>query len=151
MPIFNVSGSDGAAGSAGVDYGLSTAPAGTHGVRGGHGSPGQPGVAAGEITMQLASPTASALLPYNVVLAEPVDTDVTIQSQLIFSDRQTSQIDTIMNIEGGDYIGLRALGGSGGRGGDGGNGQNGGVGIRCLLIQLVFFLFTNHRCEFTAE
>ena len=134
MPVFSVSGRDGSAGAAGIDRGLSTAAVGNHGLRGGHGMPGEFGIPAGNITMQLSSPTAIALLPYNVVLADPVDTDVLIEGELIFPNSQSSELDTILKLDAGEFISLKAKGGNGGRGGDGGNGQNGGVGVRYLLF-----------------
>jgi hypothetical protein len=129
-PVFNVSGEDGAPGLAGVDWAYSTAQEGHHGRNGGHGRPGQDGTPAGTIAQQLLTPESTALIPQNVLLAQPVDADVQLATELVSSDGQARRVDTVLNVDAGEMIWLRANGGSGGRGGDGGGGEHGGVGIR---------------------
>lgn len=133
VPVFDVSGRDGQPGVAGIDRGHTTAAKGQSGRGGGHGSPGQAGTAAGIIALSLSTPESTTLLPHNVVLPEPAEADVSIKGDFTFSDRTSQQLDTILNVDAGEIIVLRAKGGNGGRGGDGGGGQDGGVGIRCFL------------------
>ena len=133
VPIFDVSGKDGEPGTAGIERGHITAAKGKNGSRGGHGSPGRAGTAAGIIELWLSTPNSTTLLPYNVVLPEPAEADVSIKGEFTLSDRTSQQIDTILGVDAGELIVFRAKGGNGGRGGDGGGGQDGGVGIRCFL------------------
>ena len=132
-PIFNVSGNNGLAGGGGYNRGYSKAFRGEHGLRGGHGSPGQRGTAAGTISMEISTPTSSSLLPINVVLPQPIDADVMINTSLVFPLGNLERMDTILKVDAGESICLLAAGGHGGHGGDGGDGQNGGDGIRCDL------------------
>jgi hypothetical protein len=129
-PEFNVSGRDGNPGAAGIDRGFSIAAEGHHGRDGGNGSPGQNGTPAGTIKQQLLTPEKTALIPQNVLLAQPIEADVQIETELLFSSGEAHRVDTILNVDAGEMIWLRANGGSGGRGGDGGGGEQGGVGIR---------------------
>ncbi|KIK00750.1 hypothetical protein K443DRAFT_7427, partial [Laccaria amethystina LaAM-08-1] len=133
VPVFDVFGRDGEPGVAGIDRGHTTAAKGQNGRGGGHGSPGRAGTAAGIIALWLSTPKSTTLLPHNVVLPEPAEADVSIKGSFTFSDRTSQRLDTILNVDAGELIVLRAKGGNGGRGGDGGGGQDGGVGIRCFL------------------
>ena len=142
-PVFSVSGKDGSAGSAGFDYGGSTAPMGHHGASGGHGSAGEHGIAAGTITLQISSPEATACLPHNVALLEPIDAEILIGLKMVHPSGVQEPFDTILKVDSGEEIYLRAKGGDGGRGGDGGGGQNGGRGV-----PYVFFLL---RCLFAPK
>jgi hypothetical protein len=131
-PIFEVSGSDGSAGVAGIDRGHSKASPGNHGRRGGNGSQGLRGTAAGSIVLRLSTPESTALLPENVVLAHPIDIDVMIDANLVLPSGGSRRMDTILKMDAGESISLLAKGGDGGRGGDGGDGEHGGTGIRYL-------------------
>lgn len=133
VPIFDVSGRDGEPGIPGIERGHTRAAIGQNGRGGGHGSPGQAGTAAGIIALWLSTPNSTTLLPHNVVLPEPAEADVSIKGTFTLSDRTSQQIDTILNVDAGELIILRAKGGNGGRGGDGGGGQDGGVGFRCFF------------------
>ena len=136
-PIFSVSGRDGSAGATGYGYGSSTAHVGHHGTSGGDGRAGEAGIPAGTITLQISSPEAVALLPHNVVLAQPLDADVMIECELVYPSGEAKRIDTILNVDSGEQIHMRAKGGDGGRGGDGGDGQNGGAGVPYAFLFLL--------------
>jgi hypothetical protein len=133
-PIFSVSGRDGSAGATGYGYGGSMAQVGQHGTSGSDGRAGEFGIPAGTITLQISSLEAAALLPHNVVLAQPLDADVMIEGELVYPSGEAQRIDTILKVDSGEQIHLRAKGGDGGRGGDGGNGQNGGAGVPYVFL-----------------
>jgi hypothetical protein len=130
----NVSGTHGLPGVAGADYSYFAALDGYHGIRGGDGLPGQPGTAAGVIKLQILTPESTARLPLNVVLEQPIDADVMIESEIITSDGETSRFNTIVKVDSDQVIQLLARGGDGGYGGNGGHGQDGGHGIRYLVL-----------------
>ena len=128
MPIFDVSGVDGASGTSGNSRDHSTASGGQHGRSGGHGTDGQHGTSASNIAVQLTTPTTTANIPKNVVLANPIDVDVKLDTSIISTAGQLQKKDTILKINSGELMSFHALGGHGGNGGNGGNGQHGGKG-----------------------
>jgi hypothetical protein len=133
-PVISVSGNDGSAGPSGYDYGGTTAQMGHHGMSGGDGSAGHDGISAGTITLQISSPETTALLPRNVVLSQSIDVDVMTERKLVYPNGELELVDTILKVDSGEPICLRAKGGDGGRGGDGGGGQNGGAGVPYVFI-----------------
>ena len=126
MIIFDVSGVDGASGTSGKSFSHSTAHLDAR--RGGHGTDGQAGTTAGDIAVRLTTPTTTANIPKNVVLAKPIDTDVRLRASIINSSKQKEKTDAIWTINSGKLMCFHALGGHGGNGGDGGDGGNGGGG-----------------------
>jgi hypothetical protein len=126
-PVFDVSGRDGAPGAKGTDWSQSRPH---HGRSGGHGGPGQHGTPAGTIIQRILTPEITALIPQNVLLAQPVDAYVQIETELLTTDGGARRKDGILKVDAGEMIWLRATGGAGGRGGDGGPGEQGHVGIR---------------------
>ena len=129
MPIFDVSGVDGASGISGKRQ-YSTASCGKHGLKGSHGTDGQCGTSAGTIKVRLTTPpTTTANIPKNVVLANPIDADVNLDASIVCTAGRLQKIDTIMTINSEKLMHFRALGGHGGDGGDGGYGQHGGNGL----------------------
>ena len=141
LPIFDVSGGDGAPGTSGEDLGHSTALLGQHGVRGGRGTRGQRGTSAGTISVRLTTPTSTANIPKNVVLANPIDADVKLDASLVSNAGQLLQkLDTVLKINSGETMSFLALGGNGGRGGNGGDGQNGGEGLEYGTFLVLSFI-----------
>ena len=129
-PIFDVSGVHGASGTSGEDLGQSTAPLSQHGLRGGRATIGQRGTPAGTISVQLATPTTTANIPENVVLANPIDADVKLDASFVCTTGRLQKMDTVLKINSGESMCLLASGGNGGHGGHGGHGQNGGKGFK---------------------
>ena len=138
-PIFDVSGAHGAPGTSGEDLGLTTAHLSQHGLRGGRGTIGQRGTPAGTISVQLATPTTTANIPKNIVLANPIDGDVKLDGSFVGTDGRLQKMDTVLKINSGESICLLARGGNGGDGGHGGNGQHGGKGFPYGAFFVRFF------------
>ena len=126
LPIFDVSGAHGAPGISGEGY---HSRATFNGRNGGHGTDGQHGTYASNISMRLATPLATTV-PKNVVLANPIDANVKIDAYFFHTTEQMEKMDTILKINPGGSMQFHALGGNGGCGGNGGNGQDGGNGVR---------------------
>jgi len=122
--IFDESGVHGAPGTSRKDLGNSMAPLGQDGQKGGHGTRGQPGTHASNIQVRLSTPTTTANIPKNVVLANPIDVDV----KLVYTTGQMQKVDNTLKIDSGESMSFLAIGGNGGNGGNGGDGQNGGKG-----------------------
>ena len=123
--IFDVSGVDGTSGTSGRDFTHSTAPG--DGRRGGDGTDGQCGTSAGTIAVRLTTPTTTANIPKNVILPNPIDTDVNLDASIVCKG-QLKKIDIILKINSEESMCFHALGGHGGNGGNGGNGERGGNG-----------------------
>lgn len=126
---FDVSGVDGASGISRKRH-HSTASRGVRGLDGSHATDGQCGTSAGTIDLRLATPTTTANIPRNVILANPIDTDVKLDGTIVYSDGRLQNMDSILNVDSGKTMRFRALGGRGGDGGSGGYGEHGGEGLR---------------------
>jgi hypothetical protein len=138
-PIFDVSGVHGASGTSGQNGGNSKASRGLHGSSGGHGTGGQHGTYAGTISVRLTTPTTTANIPTNVVLANPIDMDVKLDAYIACAAGQLQKMDTVLKIKSGESMSFLALGGNGGHGGHGGNGQHGRSGKRYGAFLLLSF------------
>ena len=136
--IFDVSGVDGALGTSGKPEHQSTASHGVHGLWGSHATDGQSGTSAGTIELRLTTPTTTANIPKNVVLANPIHADVKLDGTIVYSDGRLQMMDTILKVKLGKTMTFRAVGGHGGDGGNGGYGQHGGKGLRYVSF-LTFF------------
>ena len=127
-PVFDVSGAHGAPGDSGYSY-TSTASRLVKSRTGGDGTDGQHGASAANISMRLATPLATAI-PKNVVLANPIDANVKLDANFVYTTGQLVKMDTILKIKSRETMCFHAVGGNGGRGGNGGNGQHGANGYR---------------------
>jgi len=127
-PIFDVSGVHGASGTSGKDRGHSIASPSAHGRMGGHGTGGQHGTSAGTISVRFTTPTATANIPKNVVLANPIDVDVKVDAYIARAAGQQKEMNTVLKIDSRESMSFLAVGGNGGHGGNGGNGQHGARG-----------------------
>ena len=141
-PIFDVSGVHGASGTSGQDYSNSTASRGRNGRSGDHGTGGQQGTSSGTISVRFTTPTTTANIPKNVVLANPIDVDVKLDAY-IGAANKLQKMDTVLKIKSGESMSFLAWGGNGGHGGNGGNGQHGGRGRR-----YEHFSFTEYISEY---
>ena len=143
-PDFEVNGVDGAEGASGLDRGNSTASVGQDGERGGHGDKGKRGASAGEIAVRLTTPT-TANIPKNVVLANPIDADVQLNTAIVSANGHQIVEDKIWKFKPGDLMRFYARGGDGGNGGDGGDGEHGGNGFKygAFLYSLSMSPFLN--------
>ena len=130
MIIYDVSGANGASGTSGHSYHYKAGTGMHDGAPGGDGTDGQLGATAGTIAVRLTTPTTTANIPKNVVLAKPIDVDVKLEASVVFSTDRLQKTNTILKINSGESICFHALGGHGGKGGDGGDGQDGGTGYR---------------------
>ena len=128
-PIFDVSGADGASGISGNTY-HTTASRGRSGISGMNGTDGQSGTSAGTIAVRLTTPTTTANIPQNVVLANPIGADVRLEASIVCAAGQLRKMDTIMKVNLGESMCFYALGGQAGNGGHGGYGEHGGKGYK---------------------
>lgn len=128
--IFDVSGVHGASGTSGINRGRSTASYGSDGLSGGHGTDGQHGTSAGYIEVQLTIPKTTVDIPKNVVLPNPIDADVKLDSSAVCTAGRLQTMDKILKFSPGESISFLAWGGHGGNGGSGGNGEHGGMGLQ---------------------
>ena len=137
-PIFDVSGVHGAPGISGE--GQFQAGNGTNDGRNGvHGTGGQDGTPAGTISVRLTTPTTTANIPENVVLANPIDVDVKLDAYIAQATGQLQKMDTVLKINSWESMSFAAVGGNGGNGGNGGHGQNGGKGYKYGASLLLSF------------
>ena len=138
-PIFDVSGFHGASGTSGEDHSYSTASRGQSGWSGGHGTGGQHGTSSGTISVRFTTPTTTANIPKNVVLANPIDVDVKLDAYIGAADK-LQKMDNVLKIKSGESMSFLAWGGNGGHGGNGGNGQHGGKGYRYGVFRVLSFI-----------
>jgi hypothetical protein len=80
--------------------------------------------------VRLTTPTTTANIPKNVVLANPIDADVKLDASFVCTAGRLQKMDTILKINSGESMCFLAAGGNGGHGGHGGDGQNGGKGFK---------------------
>jgi hypothetical protein len=111
---------------------------------GGNGSRGHRGISAGTISVRLTAPKATAKLPTNQILANPIDVDVKLDGDITKANGQWQEVDhSVLRLNSGESMSFLAVGGDGGRGGNGGDGQNGVSGSRYgafLLLSMNPFL-----------
>jgi hypothetical protein len=129
-PVFDLSGVHGASGTSGKDFGHYWASKAGDGRSGGHGTSGQDGTSAGTISVRLTTPTITANIPKNVVLANPIDADVKLSASIVCTAGRLQKMDNVLRINSGESMCFLAEGGNGGHGGNGGNGGHGGSGYR---------------------
>ena len=128
-PIFDVSGVHGASGISGKDRGHCVAHTTDDGLNGGNGTGGQDGTSAGTILVRLTTPTTTANIPKNVVLANPIDVDVMLDASTQAAG-QLQKMYTVVKINSWESMSFLAVGGNGGQGGNGGDGESGCPGYR---------------------
>ena len=75
------------------------------------------GTACRHVKFFLYTPTTTANIPRNVILASPIDTDVKLDATIVYSNGRLQNMDSMLNVNSGKTMRFRALGG---RGGDGG-------------------------------